>query len=567
MMRILAATLAALALMSAGGAARADAGEPAVQGRPKLVVIISIDQFGADLFNGFRGQYRAGLKRLAGGIVYPNAFHAHGVTETCAGHAVIASGSHPSRTGIVANEWYDGEISKDRYCTDDGIHFAANAKRNLGVGPGLLEVSTLGDWLKSASPASRVFSVAGKDRSAIMMGGHRADGAFWFDGKQGFDTWGVSTDEARSRLAPLLRFNAALALRIARRPPAWAYFDKTCRQREAQIPLGGGKIFHSRLPPDAPAPIPGQPAATETILPPWFYDNVTLDAALSLIESERLGRGGATDILALGLSGTDMVGHAYGSQGPEMCDQITRLDAELGRFLKRIEALRIPVLIAVTADHGGSDIPERLKMRGYPRAERVNPFALLGQLNASVRASVGIDWDPLRPAFFDPARLTVVDRDGKGLGAAALRRKIADAAAARARALPGVAGAWTADMLQAHSVDPRLLPDQMSLTDRMALSFYRARSGDVMLALEPLVTAAPPFPGRFLMGHSGPNDFNRRVPMLFWWPGVTAQERAVPVAVADLAPTLAARIGVRPSEGVDGRCLNIGEAEENCSRE
>ncbi|MDA5195016.1 alkaline phosphatase family protein [Govanella unica] len=557
--RVMTWMMAGLALLSITGAAHADA-------KPKLVILISIDQFSADLFNAYRGQYRAGLKELSSGIVYPSAYHEHGVTETCAGHAVIATGNHPNRTGIIANEWFDGTLGKDRYCTDDAVHVAATAKRVLGVGPGLLEVSTIGDWLKSASPASRVFSVAGKDRSAIMMGGHKPDGAFWFDGKQGFDTWGVTVDDARTRLTPLAPFNAKLASRIAQHAPIWTYFDKTCKTREAQIPLAGGKTFNSHLPPDLPPPLPGQAATTNPILPPWFYDTVTLEAAVSLIASEKLGHGQATDILAIGLSGTDMVGHVYGSQGPEMCDQIARLDDELGRFLKHIKALGVPVLIAVTADHGGSDIPERLNMRGYPRAERIEPLALLAQLNAGVRAGVGIDWDPLRSALFDPTRLTIVDRDGKVLGDAALRHRIADETAARARTLPGVAGAWTADVLQAHPVDPRLLPDQLSLGDRMALSFYPARTADVSLLFDPMVTAAPLFPGRLLMGHSGASDLNRRVPMLFWWPGVASQERAVPVAVTDLAPTLAAYIGVQPDGTIDGRCLNIGETEDICAR-
>ena len=100
---------------------------------PKLVILISIDQFSADLFNGFRDGYNTGLKQLSHGIVYSNAFHAHGVTETCAGHAVIATGRHPNATGIIANQWYDQDASLVRYCTDDEVHVAANAKRPRGV--------------------------------------------------------------------------------------------------------------------------------------------------------------------------------------------------------------------------------------------------------------------------------------------------------------------------------------------------------------------------------------------------------------------------------------------------
>ena len=533
---------------------------------PKLVILISIDQFSADLFNGFRDGYNTGLKQLSHGIVYSNAFHAHGVTETCAGHAVIATGRHPNATGIIANQWYDQDASLVRYCTDDEVHVAANAKRPRGVGPGLLEVSTLGDWLKAASPASRVFSVAGKDRAAIMMGGHHPDGAFWFDGKQGFDSWGTTREEARGRLSPLLDLNAKLARRLAAPPPAWTYYRESCRSREARFPLADGRIFHAHLPPDAAASAPGLPAASGPALPPWLYDSVTIDAALSLLETEGLGRSASTDLLAIGLSGTDMVGHAYGTQGPEMCDQIARLDYQIGRLVKRVEALHIPVVIAVTADHGGGDIPERLSARGYTDAGRLDSAGLLAALNAAVREAIGIDWTALRPAFFDPTQLVVVDRDGRTLADAALKRRIADAAVARAREFPGVAGAWTAETLAAREVDMRVSPDLLSVPDRMALSVYPKRSGDVLLEAGPLKAPAPAMPGLFMMGHSGPSDFNRRVPLLIWWPGASSQERALPIEVADLAPTLAALMGAPPTDEVDGHCIQITELSINCGR-
>ncbi|WP_054588207.1 alkaline phosphatase family protein [Sphingopyxis macrogoltabida] len=560
MKKWIAATAATIALAAMSSAPAVAEESPAA----KLVVLISIDQFSADLFNAYRGEFRAGLATLAQGIVYANGFHAQGVTETCAGHAVIASGRHPNATGIIANQWFDQRGGVDRYCTDDGVHVAARATRKLGVGPGMLRVSTLGDWLKAASPANRVFSVAGKDRSAIMMGGHIPDGAFWFDGKQGFDSWGKDAAEAQRRLSPLAGANAALAKRLSTPPPAWTYHRESCAAREAVIPLPGGKSFHAHLPPDPAASIPGQPPASGPALPPWFYDQVTVDAAIDLIDSQKLGRSTGTDLLAVGLSATDMVGHAYGTQGPEMCDQMARVDEEVGRLLKRIGDLRIPVLVALTADHGGGDIPERLAARGYRDAGRIDTAALLTDLNAAARTATGIDWDPLRPAYFDPTQLVVVDAGGRSLGDAALKNRIAAATAARALTQPGIAGAWTAAELRTRKPDAHQSPDLMPVADRMALSFYPDRSGDVLLATDPLKIAAPPLPGLFMMGHSGPSDFNRRVPILFWWPGVVYQERVLPVRVADVAPTLAGAMRVAPTDAVDGECLELADPRSAC---
>ncbi|WP_447750139.1 alkaline phosphatase family protein [Sphingopyxis fribergensis] len=553
---------AALAIGAASPAAHADDAPPS----PRLILLISVDQFSADLFNSFRAEYHGGLRTLSQGIVYSNAFHVHGVTETCAGHAVIASGRHPNATGIIANQWYDQSASVDRYCTDDDTHVAARAERKLGVGPGMLQVSTLGDWLKAAAPANRVFSVAGKDRSAIMMGGHQPDGAYWFDGKRGFDSWGATTAEAQRRLAPLARLNGILEKRLAEKPPVWTYVNESCRTREAQFPLSSGRVFHAHLPPDAAASIPGQPASSGPALPPWYYDDVTVDAAIDLIDGQRLGRSSGTDLLAVGLSATDMVGHAYGTQGPEMCDQMTRVDAQIGRLVKRVEALGIPFVVALTADHGGADIPERLAERGYADAGRIDTKAMLADLNAAVRAGAGIDWDALRPAFFDPTQLVIVGTDGRALGDAALKARIAEAAAVRARTLPGIAAAWTASELSARKVPADVSPDLLPVADRMALSVFAGRSGDVLLAADPLKVPAPALPGLFMMGHSGPSDFNRRVPMLFWWPGAAHQERALPIEVVDLAPTLAAMAGVAPTGQIDGHCLELGGAMPSCNR-
>lgn len=222
------------------------------------------------------------------------------------------------------------------------------------------------------------------------------------------------------------------------------------------------------------------------------------------------------------------------------------------------------MLVALTADHGGGDIPERLTMRGYRDAGRIDGAALLADLNAAARAATGIGWNPLRPAFFDPTQLVVVDTEGRPLADAALKDRIAAAAADRARTRPGILGAWTAAQLRARKPDPHLSPDLLPVADRMALSYYPERSGDLLIATDPLKIAVPPLPGLFMMGHSGPSDFNRRVPILFWWPGIAHQERALPVRVVDLAPTLAGAMHITPTDPVDGECLELRDAGTIC---
>ena len=124
-------------------------------------------------------------------------------------------------------------------------------------------------------------------------------------------------------------------------------------------------------------------------------DPLTLEAARTLIDGYQLGRRGVTDLLSISLSATDFVGHGYGTQGPEMCDQIRRLDAGIGEFLAFIDGLGLRVLLVVTGDHGGSDFPERLARQGFATAKRINPRQLLAGVTAEVKQQLGLDHDVL----------------------------------------------------------------------------------------------------------------------------------------------------------------------------
>ncbi|MEG0817892.1 MAG: alkaline phosphatase family protein, partial [Brevundimonas sp.] len=187
--RVLAPTLALALLAGAALPAMAQqAGSPAAtapsaeRAAPALVVTLVIDQFSANLFNQYRSQFTGGLKTLADqGLVSINGYQTHGVTVTCAGHSTVLTGVHPAHSGIPANDWIDTTTGQETYCLAAPQNTLAHGKNtdNGPVGPDQLKASTLGDWLKSVSPTSRVFGISGKDRGAINLAGHKADGAFW----------------------------------------------------------------------------------------------------------------------------------------------------------------------------------------------------------------------------------------------------------------------------------------------------------------------------------------------------------------------------------------------------
>lgn len=538
-----AATLACATLL--GGDALAQ--EPAV--RPKLILAISVDQFSANLFDEWRSRYRAGLARLASGVAYPSGYQTHAGTETCPGHSTLLTGKHPNKTGIVANAFFDAAAGRPVYCvTDPGVALAHDATARNTVGPAQLEATTLGDWLKAASPQSRVVAVSGKDRAAITMAGHRPDGVFWIAPRYGFTTYIAPGADAAKALEPVAAANARLAP-LWKRQPKWTYRTAACRVAEGNWVVGDGRPFRSTVPPTDYAAASEPREIGMALLASPTSDEVTGEAAIDLLRHYRLGRGPATDLLAVSFSGTDWVGHRYGTRGPEMCEQMHRLDATIGRLLAAVDATGAPYLLVLSADHGGSDMTERLQAQGFD-GRRVSASEVIGRVNKALMAELGLAKAPLAGSP-EEARLTSDVPAGD-------RDRVLAAAVRTLAAQPEVAAAFSRETLLATPIRKGAPPEEVSLQERFAMSAHPTRSPDIMGALQPLHTLDGGNAGDAISGHGSPWNYDRRVPMLFWWPGVRSEDRFVPVETVDIAPTLAAALGLAPPDDIDGRCLALG---------
>ena len=522
---------------------------------PKLIVAISVDQFSAALFDQYRGRFTGGLKTLQAGVVFPNGYQSHAATETCPGHSTILTGRHPAATGIVANGWYDRTSATGVYCMNDPDS-PVPGRPDAPRGPANLRVPTLGEWLKSANPASRTFAVSGKDRGAITMAGHGADGTFWWDDSVGgFTTYVPAGATPAARLAPVAAFNKALFATWLKKAPAWQQLDPRCSVGKGPIKYGELTVDHQIPPPGWTPPPPGTPFAADGDFRKWFratpmYDQIALDLATKLIDTQRLGRGAAADVLAISLSAVDYVGHRYGADSPEQCDNLAHLDAALGAFLTRLAAGKVPVLVVLTADHGSLDPAEHATLQGA-RGQRVSGDALLASVGNAVATRLKLDYNPLTG---DPYEIYVVPF---GDDSPAEVTRITDATVAELRRRPEVVEVHTrAEALAAMA--PKGLPvDEWSPLQRIAASTDRERSGDVMAVLRPYTTLGEPQnAGDTVGGHGSLWNYDRRVPIIFWWPGAEGFEQPVPVETVDIAPTLAAVAGV-PTPTVDGRCLDL----------
>ena len=280
-------------------------------------------------------------------------------------------------------------------------------------------------------------------------------------------------------------------------------------------------------------------------------------AAENILEELKRGPLGLTDVLVVSLSGTDRIGHGYGTQGPEMCEQILRLDAALGAFLDRLDDIPGGVALVLTSDHGGSDMVERMTAHGNPDARRGDD-GLSVRINAALREQFDLDFDPLRSSA---GGIIVADGEGVGL-AEPMRGQIVEAAVEMLNADPLVALAVARDELLADPIPAEPNPELLTLREKLRLSTVEGRSPDILRAYRPFLNGGGRVGGT-VSSHGSPWDYDRRVPIIFWRAGGEGrgQERFWPIRTVDIAPTLAAVLGIEPQGEVDGRCVELGWSE------
>lgn len=515
---------------------------------PKLIVAISVDQFSADLFAEYRGRFTGGFARLMQGVVFPSGYQSHAATETCPGHSTILTGSRPSRSGIIANDWVD-QRSNTRpgfkvYCAEDervpGSTFA-----DFTVSDTHLMVPTLGERMKAADPRTRVVSVAGKDRAAVMMGGHKVDELWWF-GKDAFVSYA-----GRAMPPVVARANAAVAQRIATAQGAMT-LPTFCQPLARAVKIGDKTVGTGRFE-RAAGDVANFRRSPE-------FDAAVLALAAGLIQDMKLGQGPQTDIISIGASATDYVGHGYGTEGSEMCLQLTSLDQSLGEFFRVLDATSVDYQVVLTADHGGSDASERLASHAVPDAVRLDGDLTVERVGKAIGEKLkiagpvlfgGVNGDVWYDIKLTPAQKAAVERE----------------AIAMFSAHPQTQAVFTRAQIMAATV-PTTPPETWSLIERARASYYPSRSGDLLVAMKPRVLTVPhPVAGASVATHGSFWDYDRRVPILFWRKGAGGFEEPFGVETVDILPTLAATIRLPvPKNEIDGRCLDLDPGEATICR-
>ena len=535
--KFVAAAMAAFAA-TAACAQPAPPPSPVAAGAPKLLLVISIDQFSADLFEEYRPNFTGGLARLAKeGVLFRNGFQSHAATETCPGHSTILTGNRPSRTRIIANSWASrspGENDFSIYCMEDESR-RGETDATYQTSSVHLATPALGEIMRAVWPTSRVVAVAGKDRSAVLMSGHDPSQRwYWSSDRFATDVKGAAVP------ATVAAMNRQIANLLARPspplqpPPLCSARSQVFKLEGSGREVGAGAFARGV-------------GDTRALRASPQLDGAVLAIAAGLIAEMGLGKAPTPDLLAIGLSSTDLVGHTFGTGGQEMCLQLLSLDRDLGDFFQRLDSWGLDYEVVVTADHGGEDIPERLRAKGLAEAQRVDPNLASAIVGKQIADRLGLTGPMLRGEFgndvyIDPA-LSAVDR----------KRVTAEAKRIYA-AHSQVAAVFTADELKAAPM-PSGPPDQWPLLARARASYDPERSGDLIVLLKRHVTPIVDTQN-YAATHGSAWDYDRRVPIIFWKKGRPAAERTEAIETVDIMPTLAALLGVSLKSGaVDGKCL------------
>lgn len=517
---------------------------------PKLIVVISVDQFSADLFAEYRSHYTGGLARLASGVVFPAGYQSHGATETCPGHSTILTGNHPAHTGIIANNYFDLSVARSDkrvYCAEDEtVPDTSSGGGKYAASVNHLMVPTLGDLMKARDPKAQIVSVAGKDRAAIMMGGRKADELMWL-----FP--GGLTSYRGTPLSPVAQqASSAIAAAIGQARPAMD-LPADCASHDIAIPIDkGGTVGTGRFQRDG--------GDFRRFMASPEADGAVLAAGAALRAARKLGEGSTTDLLILGLSATDYIGHSTGTEGAEMCIQMHALDQQLGDFFARLDATGIDYAVVLTADHGGHDLPERNRQNAWPAAERVDAALDPEAMGKAVAEKLGLP----QPLLYGDGPFGDMYLS-KALTPAQRKAALAELVA-RYRAHRQVEAVVTGEELANHPISKRS-PDVWTLMDKLRASYNAQRSGDFIVVLKPRVTPIPESGLGYVATHGSVWDYDRRVPILFWRKGLTAFEQPNAVMTVDIMPTLAALIDLPVDAAkIDGRCLDLLSGPESSCR-
>ena len=509
--------------------------------RPRLIVMLVVDQMRADYLDAFGHRWKRGFATLRGqGAVFDRAEYPYMNTVTCAGHATIGTGTFPHVHGMILNGWWDRERHASVSCTDDSsspaISYGAPTKTTFSGF--LLRVPTLADQLRAERPASRVVSLSLKPRSAIGLAGHGGTVVTWTDDvSSSFATSRAFTSSPVESVRTFLRETPYMADAkkvwfLSAPADTYRFPDANAAARPPATQTG---LFPHRLSADG--------AASKAFFALWqgspFSDEYLARMASRMIDSYELGQREETDVLAVSFSALDLIGHSYGPESREVEDALIRLDETIGSLIDKLDADvgRERYVLALTSDHGVAAIPQTVGASRIATAdirERIEE-ALINRFGDTQSKTTYVDNVTFTNIYLADGvwnRLRADEQAWRHVETA-----VTD--------IPGVARLLRADRLDPSSTDADIRA--------AALSTFPDRSGDLVLVTKPHWTVGPRGE-QSATTHGTAHPYDRQVPLILFGAGIKPGRWSATTSPADIAPTFAHISGVKMPP-VEGRVL------------
>ena len=513
----------------------------------RLVVLIVVDQLPSWSFEPLSPTLRGGFRRLLEhGVYVPRMQVPYGIPLTAPGHATLATGVPPAVHGVLGNAWFRraAERGAERVMDADEdpaspifrLAPAAGEPRTLDPGssgaalraPGLAEALHLGTGGRGQAVA-----IGLKARAACFVAGQHPDEVIFFEPEAG----GMTTSTAYAPVAPPHLTAHAAAFPMSRHLAArWEALDVArLRQVTGIEDTAAGEGGEHRMGETFPHLIAQSSAPGKAISLTPFGDQLVLETARAAVSWRQLGADDVPDLLALSLNSHDFTGHSFGQQSWEEVDLMWRLDAELGALFtfldERVGAARYAVVL--TSDHGATPIVERSKV---PGARRIPPSEILQAARQAFAQVAGPgDW----VAELQSSNLYLT-RAGRAL-AQPLRERALDAAAAAVARVPGIERAGRYDAILGATPGDCTRGDELARA--MCLSAAPGEHGELYVVIQPGSLITPFKTGTH---HDAPSQDNRQVPLFVMAPGVAPRIESGPVTTLQVAPTIAALLGVAP---------------------
>jgi len=508
--------------------------------RPKLVVGIVVDQMRWDYLYRYYDRYdsKGGFKRmLTQGFSCENTLIPYAPTVTGCGHSSIYTGTVPAINGITGNIWWDRDLNRSMYCSEDKSVKTVGSNSALGqMSPRNLQVTTICDELKLATNfRSKTIGIALKDRGGILCAGHSANAAYWYDNSVG--SWITSTYYMDNLPQWVNDFNAKKLVDTYYTQgwsllyPANSYVQSTADEKSYEL-----KLFGNRFPYDLKGFIGkdyGKIASTP------MGNTLTAEFAKAAIVSEQLGNDNITDFLTVSFSATDYIGHSFGPNSVEAEDGMLRLDKELGSFLDYLDAKvgKNQYLVFLSADHGVVQVPEFLQENKLP-AGRIFMNTLLANMNKEL--STIYKANPLVIAD-DNYQLSLNYRVLDSINVN--KREVINWLVKKLYTEPGIERAFALE-------DLNLVPLPATIRKMINNGYYPRRSGDVQMILKPGYIEAF---GNTGTTHGLWNPYDAHIPLLWYGWGIRQGKTNKEVYMTDIAPTVAALLHIQMPSGCTGQ--------------